>query len=71
MSTINELIKNKECLDTLQDGVRYELNDSIYVVQDDTKEGLNHLPMTIVQVFYAWLRLYNIKIDTDNIQEIK
>lgn len=68
--TINELIRNKRCLDTLYNGVHYELNDNIHVdTQDDTREGINALTLAILQVFYAWLRQNNIKIDTDKIKD--
>lgn len=61
--TIDELIRNKKCLDMINDGVRFELTDSIYVdTQDDTREGINALTLAIVEVFYAWLRHNNIKI---------
>lgn len=62
--TINELIESKKCLDTLHDGVRYELIDSIYndTQDEDIKERINILTLAIVQVFYVWLRHNNIKI---------
>lgn len=69
--TIDELIKSKKCLDMLHDDVRYELIDSIYIdTQDEEiRDGVNVLTTAIVQIFYAWLRANDIKIELDRIRQ--
>ena len=61
--TIDELIRSKICLDTIDNGVCFELyNSKIVDAGDYNRKEINDLTLGIVEVFYAWLRHNNIKI---------
>jgi len=64
--TTDELTKLGKCLDTLYDGVHYELNNDIHAYL--AREEINALTLTITHVFYAWMRQNNINIDLDKLE---
>lgn len=68
--TIDELIRSKICLDTIDNGVCFELyNSKIVDAGDYNRKEVNDLILGIVEVFYAWLRHNNIKIDINSKKE--
>lgn len=63
MARIDELIKQKRCLDILFDGVEAEIGDNINVDMDIAKRQV--LTKAIIEIFYAWLRHNNIEIELE------
>lgn len=63
MARIDELIKQRRCLDILFDGVEAEIGDNINVDMDIAKRQV--LTKAIIEFFYAWLRHNDIEIELE------